>query len=114
MADAHLRLCSSCDGAAGLGAVRAALAGAGLAARVTVGEHACFNVCDRPVSLVLQGAGRATYVFSGLDPVADAGDIAATCALYLDAPKGWIADARGCGRLRACLHARIPALDSGS
>ena len=79
-------------------------------ARVEIADHACFSGCAEPTALALQGQGRASYVFSGLDVVADADDIAATCKTYLDSPKGWIEDARPCGRLRMCLRARIPAL----
>ena len=71
---------------------------------------ACMGACESPVSLGLQGAGRASYVFAGVQPTQDAADIAATCQTYLDAPAGWIEDARPCGRLRDCLRARLPAL----
>ncbi|MEX0319352.1 MAG: DUF1636 family protein [Ruegeria sp.] len=112
----RLLLCSSCTGTRDRGAERQvvteALAEAGLAGQVELGDHACFSACAGPVSLALQGQGMASYVFSGLDPVADATDIAATCRTYIDAPKGWIEDARPCGRLRECLRARVPALQS--
>ncbi|WP_246098718.1 DUF1636 family protein [Paracoccus laeviglucosivorans] len=62
----------------------------------------------RPVLLAMQAAGRASYLFHDLTP-ADAADIAATVAAYLDAPDGWIVDARPCGRLRLCLKTRIPS-----
>lgn len=110
-----LRLCHGCEGAAfaeGRRAVVAALAAAGLAEQVTVARAACLGNCAEPRSLALQGPGRASYVFSGLDLQQDAGDIAATCAAYLQAPMGWIEDARPCGRLRLCLRARIPALEA--
>ncbi|WP_171174675.1 DUF1636 family protein [Ruegeria sp. HKCCD8929] len=112
----RLLLCASCTGArdraAERKAVTDALADVGLDGQVELGDHACFSACAGPVSLALQGQGMASYVFSGLDPVADATDIAATCRTYLDAPAGWIEDARPCGRLRECLRARVPALQS--
>lgn len=68
------------------------------------------NGCARPVSLALQSPERATYFFGGVDLEADVADIVATLRAYLDAPKGWIEDARPCGRLRFCLVGRVPAL----
>ncbi|MCE8537476.1 DUF1636 family protein [Ruegeria pomeroyi] len=115
MSDMRLSLCSSCQGerdrdqGAERAALAEALARAGLSGRVELVEHACFGACATPVALALQGPGQASYVFSDLDVVADADDIAATCRVYLDSPGGWIADARPCGRLRQCLLARIPA-----
>ncbi len=114
MDQVRLLICNSCSGhrdrEAEKKAVTAALAQAGLEAQVTVSEHACFSGCTEPVALALQAEGRASYVFSGVKVTSDAEDIAATCRTYLDSPKGWIEDARPCGRLRMCLRARIPAL----
>ncbi len=110
----RLLICKSCSGsrdhAAELLAVQQALKTAGLQDQVTLGDQACFSSCAEPTALALQGQGRASYVFSGVDVVADADDIAATCLTYLSSPNGWIEDARPCGRLRMCLRARIPAL----
>ena len=112
----RLSICTSCSGqrdrAAERQAVAEALAHAGLADRVDLEEHACFSACAQPVAVGLQGQGMASYVFEGIDPVADAADIAATCRTYLDSQSGWIEDARPCGRLRECLRARLPALQS--
>lgn len=112
----RLLICSSCSGtrdrAAEKQAMQAALSRAGLDDRVALSDHACFSSCAEPAALALQSAGRASYVFSGINVVADADDIAATCRTYLDSPGGWIEDARPCGRLRMCLRARIPALQS--
>lgn len=60
--------------------------------------------------MALQSTGRATCFFAGVDPQADVADIVSTIRAYLDAPKGWIEDARPCGRLRFCLVGRVPAL----
>ncbi|MTI03861.1 DUF1636 domain-containing protein [Roseibium sp. RKSG952] len=114
MAQTRLLICTSCSGTrdrdAERQAVQAALTGIDLAAEIEIAEHACFSGCSEPTSIALQGEGMASYVFSGIDIVADADDIAATCRAYLDSPAGWIEDARPCGRLRLCLRARIPAL----
>ena len=77
---------------------------------VQLRDHACMNACATPTSLALQGQGRATYFFAEVDPDADRGDMLATVQTYLDAPKGWIGDARAYGRLRFCLKGRVPAL----
>lgn len=76
---------------------------------VRVVSQACMNGCAKPVSMGLQADGLATCFFAGVDPDADAEDIISTIQTYLDAPKGWIEDARPCGRLRFCLVGRVPA-----
>ena len=104
-----LRLCDTCDGPAWDG-VPEAVAAAGLDAPVQIEMQACMNGCARPRTLALQGVGRATYFFDGVDPVDDLEDIVGTLRAYIAAPKGWIEDARPCGRLRFCLRGRVPAL----
>jgi len=108
-----LLLCATCDGADRDGdrsAISKALNGQGLGARVRLALVDCMGACKHPVSLGLQGEGRASYVFAGVRPQQDADDIAGTCQTYLNAPGGWIEDAHPCGRLRDCLRARLPAL----
>lgn len=103
-----LHLCAPClgDGAAtAAAAVGRALGAAGLPARVEAGP--CLGPCDRPVALSLQGGGAA-YVFAGVHLPEDADDLVATCRACLDSPGGWIENARPCGRLRFCLHVRVP------
>lgn len=109
-------LCSTCDGAdaTDVAAVGAELENQGLSLQVQVATVACMGACHDPISLGLQGAGRASYVFSGVNPQQDAADIVRTCQTYLDSPAGWIEDARPCGRLRDCLRARLPALGTAS
>lgn len=110
-----LLLCATCEGAGREGdqqAISAALAQAGLADQVNLDMVECMGACEKPVTLGLQGAGRASYVFAGVRPQQDADDIARTCATYLAAQAGLIKDARPCGRLRDCLRARLPALVS--
>ncbi|QXT41102.1 DUF1636 family protein [Gymnodinialimonas ceratoperidinii] len=109
-----LHLCSTCDPSGFSGArdgLQAALSSAGIDAAVVA--QPCMNACAAPVSLALQGAGRATYFFGGIDPEADLADIVATVKCYLASPEGWIEDATACGRLRHCLKGRIPALPRG-
>lgn len=106
-----LSLCGTCAGSD-----RSALCQALAAAPVPVSLRTvpCMNACGRPVAMALQGEGRATCLFGGIDPVADAGDIVATVGAYAAAPGGWILDALACGRLRLCLIGRVPAFASAT
>jgi len=88
-----------------------ALDQADLTADFTVTTAKDIAQCAAPWSLALQGVGRASYVFCGLNFPEDIADLMATCRCYLSAPGGWIEDARPCGRLRFCLRTRIPAAD---
>lgn len=105
-----LHLCSSCPGQ-GADALQDALDRATFDQPVRLVFQSCMNGCAEPVSLALQGPGRATCFFGGIDPDADRHDIIATLRAYLAADKGWIEDATACGRLRFCLRGRVPALD---
>ena len=69
----------------------------------------CLNACAAPLALAVTGEGKATYLFAGVDPEAQAEEVVAFAWLYRDAPRGEIADARPCGDLRFCLRGRIPA-----
>lgn len=108
-----LLLCATCEGTDRAGdrqAIEQALTGQRVDQQVRVTMVDCMGACVSPVSIALQGIGRASYVFDGLVPTQDASDIAQTCQTYLNAADGWIEDARPCGRLRDCLRARLPAL----
>jgi predicted metal-binding protein len=114
-APAILYVCSTCRPERAGGdrdALARAIRNAGLAAEVRA--QACMNACSAPGSLALQGYGRATYFFTGIDPDVDRDDIVATIGAYLATESGWIEDARICGRLRHCLAGRVPAISSGS
>lgn len=104
-----LTVCETCDGA-DWRALCDRLARAALAVPVEVRRQDCMNGCGAPATLALQGQGRATCFFAGVDPVADAEDIVATVCAYVDAPGGWIEEARACGRLRFCMVGRVPAI----
>ena len=99
----RLVICDGCGGGAMAEALRRALP------KVPLDHAPCLSVCAKPVTLAAQGAGRATYVFSGLTPE-DVGDVVAFATAYDTAKAGWIEDARPLGRLRLCLVARVPAL----
>ncbi|MGV6847662.1 MAG: DUF1636 family protein [Marinibacterium sp.] len=103
---AILRVCTGCaEGSVDLCA--RLIADARLDRRVAVRGQDCLNCCARPVALALQGEGRITYVFDGLDLGTDGDDVVATLRAYLERSDGAIVDARACGRLRHCLRARI-------
>lgn len=104
-----VRCCETCDGP-GWDALRAALDLASFDVPVAFAAQSCMNGCARPSTLALQGAGRATYFFDGVEPETDIEDILSTVRTYIAAPSGWIEDARACGRLRFCLRGRVPAL----
>ncbi|MEM9471428.1 MAG: DUF1636 family protein [Pseudomonadota bacterium] len=89
-----------------------AMRDAGLEHQFEVDGVACMGACEAPVAIAIQGHGRGTYLFAGVDPEADLTDIVSTCRTYLEAPQGWIEDARPCGRLRELLRSRVPAMDS--
>jgi predicted metal-binding protein len=76
---------------------------------VDVRKVACMNMCDAPMSLALGAAGKASYLFSGVE-AGDVADAAALTRLYIAAEKGEITDARAAGRLRLCLAGKVPAL----
>lgn len=92
-----------------IGEVESELQNTGLG-HVVVDQVECMGACENPVAVALQGEGLATYLFAGINPEEDAADVAATCKVWLESPQGWIENALGCGRLRHCLRARIPAL----
>ena len=94
-----------CGGCAGGDAVRAVLEATG--APVQISE--CLSVCADPVTVAAQGAGRATYVFSGIS-AEHAHDLAAFAHAYDTADAGWIEDARPLGKLRFRLVTRVPAM----
>jgi predicted metal-binding protein len=90
-------------------ALRGAFADDPVLADFSVEAHECLSACAQPNALSFRAEGKAVYLFSGVDPVADRDDIAAFARLYVAAPDGWIEDARPAGRLRFCLVGRIPA-----
>lgn len=99
-----LRYCSSCRDGRGAQDLRAALDEIG----VSLVAQDCMNACGAPTALAIQGGQeRAIYFFTGVDLDADRADILATLECYAQAPKGWIEDARACGRLRFCLSGRL-------
>lgn len=103
MAD-RITVCGRCrEGAGRMLADR--LAGEGVEVRVAE----CLFACGKPVALAVTGEGKATYLFAGVDPETQAGEVAAFLGLYRDAPAGEVTDARNCGQLRFCLLGRIPA-----
>jgi len=113
----RLLVCATCEREEGHTArhdcavLRGALKNAGLSKEIEVEATACLGGCVLPVNISLQGEGRGTYVFDGLDVKASEDEIVTLCQMYLDLNKGWIEDARPLGDLRNRLRARIPTMD---
>ncbi len=107
-----VRVCLAClsdDQKRGLLDLEQALTKSPLNAQARIGTVSCGESCAAPARLWMQSQDGATYTFDGINLIQDRTDILATMAAYLASPKGWIEDARPCGRLRFCLTARIPA-----
>lgn len=110
----RLLVCATCERASDHTArqdcatLRGALKLAGLSGRIEVDATPCLGGCVAPVNISLQGAGRGSYVFDGLDVKASEAEIVKLCQMYLELDRGWIEDARPLGELRNRLRARIP------
>lgn len=113
----RLLICATCERPDGHTArmdcavLRGALKSAGLDNQIEVDATACLGGCVSPVNISLQGKGRGSYVFDGLDIKASEAEIIKLCRMYLKLDRGWIEDARPLGELRDRLRARIPAMD---
>lgn len=109
MAD-RITICGTCADGAGKALaddLRARIAELGLATEVA--QIDCMIVCGEPVTVSVRAEGKAAYLFSGVDPAAQAAELAAFAVLYDAAPGGIIEDARPAGELRFKLIGRIPA-----
>lgn len=91
--------------------LRGALKQAGLSDAIEVDAVSCLGGCVAPVNISLQGQGRATYVFDGLDVKDAQSDIVTLSQMFLALDKGWIEDARPLGDLRNHLRARVPPFE---
>ncbi|MFT6591824.1 MAG: putative metal-binding protein [Rhodoferax sp.] len=70
----------------------------------------CLNACERSCTVVLQAAGKTSYLFGGLLPEdACASDVVACAQLHEASADGIMARDRRPGRLREGILARIPA-----
>ena len=113
----RLLVCATCERAIGTTArhdcatLRGALKLAGLSDQIEVEATPCLGGCVLPVNISLQGEGRGSYVFDGLDIKSSEAEIIKLCEMYLTLDKGWINDARPLGELRNRLRARIPSHD---
>lgn len=95
-----LSICAGCGGGPLIGPLQARLA------QVRLVD--CMQVCGRPVAVSFRGAGKAAYLFAGVDVTTQAEQIVAFAGLYASAQGGIVEDARPCGQLRLCLVGRIP------
>lgn len=69
----------------------------------------CMIVCGKPVTVSFRAPGKAAYLFAGVDPETQAGELATFARLYAEAQDGLVDDVRPCGELRFRLIGRIPA-----
>ena len=112
----RLLVCATCERPEGETArrdcavIRGALTKAGLNEAIEVEATPCLGGCVAPVNISLQGEGRGSYVFDGLDIKTSEAEIVKLCQMYLDLDRGWIEDARPLGELRNHLRARIPPM----
>lgn len=94
MAGLCLQVCISCGDAAGgepsagrrlFEALTAATADD---RAITVAPVDCFAVCDRPVTIALQAAGKWSYIVGGAEPESDVADIVAAARAVAASPHG--------------------------
>lgn len=97
----RVSVCGGCGGGPLVGLLQARLA------EVALVE--CMHVCGKPVAVSFRGAGKAAYLFAGVDPQTQVDEIVTFAGLYAVAKGGIVEDARPCGQLRLCLVGRIPA-----
>ena len=113
----RLLVCATCERDDGVTArqdcatLRGALKFAGFSEQIEVEATLCLGGCVDAVNISLQGEGRGTYVFDGLDIKTSEVEIVKLCQMFLELKKGWIEDARPLGELRNRLRARIPTMD---
>jgi predicted metal-binding protein len=91
--------------------LRVALELAGLSEQIEVVATPCLGGCVDTVNIALQGEGRGTYVFDGLEIKESEAEIVKLCQMFLELKNGWIEDARPLGELRNRLRARIPTMN---
>jgi predicted metal-binding protein len=78
-------------------------------ASLTVRPIECLNACSRSCSVVLQAAGKTTYLFGGLvAEEACAQDVLGCARLHEASPDGMVARDTRPGLLREGVLARIP------
>ncbi len=102
----HLLVCASCHGADRAQVLIDRLAAA--LPQFEVGAVECMSGCQRPGTMAFRAEGKASYLFGDIDPDAAIDDILAFAKAFVDAPDGWITDARRFGALRTGAIARIP------
>ena len=113
----RLLVCATCERDDGVTArqdcatLRGALKCAGFSEQIEVEATPCLGGCVDAVNISLQGEGRGTYVFDGLDIKTSEVEIVKLCQMFLELKNGWIEDARPLGELRNRLRARIPTMD---
>ena len=92
MAGVCLQVCVLCEDSEGSPAGRrlyeALLAATSEDPAITVAPVDCLAVCDRPVTLAFQAAGKWSYLVGGADPDRDLADILAAARAVAASPHG--------------------------
>lgn len=79
-------------------------------ARFEICEAACMAGCERPCTVAYQAAGKTSYLFGGIDPVADLRPLLQFAAQYAASADGWTREAERPAGLRGKILARLPTL----
>ena len=106
-----LRVCVACGegtGDAGRHLYDALAAAAAGLPEVTVAPVDCLAVCDRPVTLAFQAAGKWSYIVGGADPERDLADILAAARAVAASPHGIPAMSERPPFFRKGVIARVP------
>ena len=115
-----LHVCTTCkmgrplpEGAVPPGArLLAALKAAGAPRGVRIVPVECLSACDHGCNIALSGPGRWSYVYRGMDPDADVGDILAGTAAYAATSDGLVPWRERPVIFRRQSLARIPPMES--
>lgn len=70
----------------------------------------CMAGCDRPLAVGFRAEGKASFLFGGIEPAADAEALTAFGTLYNSLPDGWCNESQRPARLKGKTLARIPAV----
>ncbi|MFW8637607.1 DUF1636 family protein [Cribrihabitans pelagius] len=108
-AEHTILICSTCMGAGGATRLRIALAGR-IPESFTLRAVDCMADCDRPVTVGFQAAGKAQYLFGGIETPADAKALAEFAHQYLASKTGWTNSAERPAGLSDKTLARMPRL----
>ncbi len=106
--DHSILICTACKGVDAANKLRAALAER-VSKRFALRAVACMAGCERPISVGLQGSGKAQYLFGEIEAEADIKAIAVFAQPFLASEAGWGKASERPERLYAKILTRLPA-----